>query len=398
MSCTPLLSTKVPWTSYSAASLPERWAHTRCILEKGPSEAFWQQAADSWQSALVGQGLVLRACNGQASQWLLSLGAVNSLAVLAVPLDSFSAGSKLLVSLPDLQAKQHMGEQYIKWLDVFDLACWEAAVLKWHSPASALLAGLRPEAAAASSSTGSAFVAEILNITTVPVCMSRRAWHGVSKSQLLQYMSALGVKLPADASTYSIVMSACSHFLPGISEQELLEILANRTSLDQLAEEGFLESEVLNSFAIDESDIQEFEKSGQAAKEAHMYTKAHRQHLTEYRAKTAGTSKGSASSSAAKPAKQSSKRLPPKPFPCNTEFQTVFDLLPPADALGRWRLSKDGVNQRWLVTHKTLGSCSRSWKLHTEVDSALQVLRHAWKLHAETGGQPCPHKWLFDGS
>ena len=87
--------------------------------------------------------------------------------------------------------------------------------------------------------------------------------------------------------------------------------------------------------------------------------------------------------------------LGPRPYPTDASWDTISALMPPRDDIGTWTLSKDIPNARWLVSHRVLGSCSRSWSLCGDILAACMVVKYAWIASEASGGQKCPHDWLL---
>ena len=74
----------------------------------------------------------------------------------------------------------------------------------------------------------------------------------------------------------------------------------------------------------------------------------------------------------------------------------MAECLPPPLSGYAWVLSQDRVNQRWLVSHRLLGSKSRSFCLYGHKLAAAPVLHYAWSEHTDISGGVCPFQWVLD--
>ena len=70
---------------------------------------------------------------------------------------------------------------------------------------------------------------------------------------------------------YNVVKAAVTLFLPGVEEQELLEIMSEHF-FQRVSDESFMTAD-FQELAVDEVDVEEFERAAKSSKEANKYRK-----------------------------------------------------------------------------------------------------------------------------
>eukprot|EP00974_Lingulodinium_polyedra_P073922 7159856-Lingulodinium_polyedra.AAC.1 len=179
------------------------------------------------------------------------------------------------------------------------------------------------------------------------------------------------------SSTYAAVEAAIKHWIPKVTETELLEYLASRCN-ERLVEENFFTSDAIKQI-IDDSDQVELEKSSTSLEVDSALRKDHAERVKSFMSSTS-----SSASSSKKGQSNGSKAF--KEMPDDVSVVMLKKLLPPSRNKWSWSISKDAANQRFLIRNQIVGSVSKSWQLDGEKAAAQQALAEAWQLHESHGG------------
>eukprot|EP00974_Lingulodinium_polyedra_P009196 879093-Lingulodinium_polyedra.AAC.1 len=219
-------------------------------------------------------------------------------------------------------------------LTITNLDAWRAAKVIWAAPSSSVIASSTSSTATGSSSSaGPATVlplsihAKYVGHWPVLEAMAHRAFRSVGKACMLQLLSSYKVEVQDAKDLYQIVETCVKTFAGTLTDELLLEIMAQR-HFEPVADSNFM-NDHFYQLSVDDKDLEEFEKINESQKQVHDYRSAHAAAISRYVVKKSmGTpSKAKAKKGAAAAATPSV--LKAMPYPASVAWEDISACMPP---------------------------------------------------------------------
>eukprot|EP00971_Amphidinium_carterae_P227410 4510577-Amphidinium_carterae.1 len=226
---------------------------------------------------------------------------------------------------------------------------------------------------------------------------ARQGFHKLPKVALLQMARKLGMQPSVDSTLFELCTALIKHVWSEATDQDILEAMEHRVhKTEHIAEiQSWLQGDGLEWLdAEDREDLKHTNSKSTHEEEGQEHELdekdvGFKEALKTYRRKV--HAKSSAASGAASSTAKASKK--PRKFGAIPDWlgkeikeNAVLNILPE-----HFRMYCDNYNRRWLLSYdKGAQLRSRSWQMYGYNQSAKLLVQHAWWVHQQRTGQPCP--------
>ena len=383
---------KTDWATFTHISGSIQYADM-ALWHHCEQHGSWDQASLAWLNTLVVPGTLLSRKGQNSYAW--ALGHVRGTATLVWPAVATEIGGKRFFTLASAR------DTKADWIVCVEPDDWEALEVHWCSPMHIMALQRAPWAGpAASALSGGLLRGAWAMARGGPVSLwaaaARKCFDKFGEVAITEFIKYLGVDIPGGCGFFEKLKILVSHCLPGISEEELLEILHLRVQQPHAALTELLSEEVVQQ-TFQKDDLQMVEKFVESRKSEEKAALPFREELKQFTARIFSRTpeppakkrqKKAASGSKHPESRPAFMRVPPTEESAISQevAQTFF----PPNA----KVWKDSLSCRWKVVYKPFGSLSRSWKLHGDAGSLKQVAAWAWHQSAEAGLGKSEAQWL----
>ncbi len=370
------------WPTFNAQSLSIQIGDFEALRLMHESGA-WATLSSGWLSLVCPAGHMFRRCGTLA--WYYSLGPVGTNALVGWPATKTTAPNGTSdFFFPKMEG---MTSDNLQFFCITDLDNFEALDLEWCGPLAQSLRKAEKPGSFPDSLHGvvakpkgpaltlSRYVAMKAFFNLGPVWLRRLAGH---------YL----VDLAAGASLYEILTTLVRKFVPGISDEKLLEVLGARVQKHD-DEDGAVDEAVLTE-TIDISDLKTFDEVDKS--ESLKKGTVEKEFMTEYRALRRKVRPPAVAKEAAK--KKGGKKAAAAAIglielPVFGEFDALSQEQARPYMPADMSFGKDMRNKRWWARDEPF-SVSRSFVKYGEVTAFSLVCVAAYRFQ----GLECPFPWI----
>eukprot|EP00971_Amphidinium_carterae_P340127 6478311-Amphidinium_carterae.2 len=363
------------WTTMAAHKLP-LLQEDQCLLLSCAEHGNWECAETVWHSMLfLTDNLLVRNKRQSVSKWFYSMGSVGGTAVMLWPCREEVHNNRKLFALAD--------EDPV-WMPIKSYKDWEAMAVEWRS-----VKWLKHAMKATNPVCNLVLKNKSSPKDLLHLAATRAMWN-LKKLQLFQVMRYEKMPFSRTDPMHALLTALFKRFEPTATEIDVAEMLSHRLTHDTELAANLRSEHALDTFmAEDKDDVEQVGAKNDAKKaqetEIRDAIRVIRKRVAETSAKPAKRAKSTGKTSTATIAEGTRQYPAAVNAPSGGwTAQSLAEYL-----LADFRVYEDHLNMRWLLTHRN-HSRSWSWNKWSWQGGAVALLRTAWEIYADRGGEGPP--------